>query len=79
MQLEGASLPSLCLYPAHQPLPPESGLLTLASEWYVYEGAGREMESHRERRDVANLVIIASVKASEGQLYRYPVTIRLIK
>lgn len=25
------------------------------------------------------LVIIASLKASEGQLYRYPVTIRLIK
>ncbi len=37
------------------------------------------MESHRERRDVANLVIIASLKTSEGQLYRYPVTIRLIK
>jgi uncharacterized Tic20 family protein len=25
------------------------------------------------------LVIVASVKASEGQLYRYPLTIRLIK
>jgi len=25
------------------------------------------------------LVIIASIKASEGQLYRYPFTIRLIK
>ncbi|MBA3882254.1 MAG: DUF4870 domain-containing protein [Chthoniobacterales bacterium] len=35
--------------------------------------------THRERRGVANLVIIASLKASEGQLYRYPVTIRLIK
>jgi len=25
------------------------------------------------------LVIVASIKASEGKLYRYPLTIRLIK